>query len=53
MFSSLADAQNYALGVAEGEEAKDARKLGGTSFIAAIGCYFAINIISSVVAMIM
>ena len=29
------------------------RKLGGTSFIAAIGCYFAINIISSVVAMIM
>lgn len=36
MFSSLADAQNYALGVAEGEEAKDARKLGGTSYVGQI-----------------
>lgn len=36
MFSSLADAQNYALGVAEGEEAKDERKLGGTSYVGQI-----------------
>jgi len=36
MFSSLTDAQNYALGVAEGEEAKDERKLGGTSYVGQI-----------------
>jgi hypothetical protein len=32
----LADAQNYALGVNEGEEAKDERKLGGTSYVGQI-----------------
>ncbi len=36
VFSSLADAQNYALGVSEGEEAKDERKLGGTSYVGQI-----------------
>ena len=36
VFSSLADAQNYALGVNEGEEAKDERKLGGTSYVGQI-----------------
>jgi hypothetical protein len=36
VFSSLVDAQNYALGVAEGEEAKDVRKLGGTSYVGQI-----------------
>lgn len=36
MFSSLSDAQNYALGVSEGEEAKDERKLGGTSYVGQI-----------------
>lgn len=36
VFSSLTDAQNYALGVAEGEEAKDVRKLGGTSYVGQI-----------------
>lgn len=33
VFSSLEDARNYALGVADGEEAKDERKLGGTSYV--------------------
>lgn len=33
VFSSLTDAQNYALGVGEGEEARDERKLGGTSYV--------------------
>lgn len=36
VFSSLVDAQNYALGVNEGEEAKDERKLGGTSYVGQI-----------------
>lgn len=36
VFSSLSDAQNYALGVNEGEEAKDERKLGGTSYVGQI-----------------
>lgn len=36
VFSSLIDAQNYASGVAEGEEAKDERKLGGTSYVGQI-----------------
>lgn len=36
VFSSFTDAQNYALGVAEGEEAKDERKLGGTSYVGQI-----------------
>ena len=36
IFSSLTDAQNYALGVNEGEEAKDERKLGGTSYVGQI-----------------
>lgn len=33
VFSSLIDAQNYALGAGDGEEAKDERKLGGTSYV--------------------
>ena len=36
IFSSLNDAQNYAMGVNEGEEAKDERKLGGTSYVGQI-----------------
>lgn len=43
VFSSLTDAQNYALGVAEGEEAKDERKLGGSSYVGQIISVYEVN----------